>query len=146
MSNDLAVFEEYWVTEDWELARQVILGSDKMYELYGAKIEADFEVELGNLESIIELPDAKLKKLKDLLIANVITFVKGYDRDLKRKVCEEWDYCSKRNSSKAEKVEYLILALDIVATSGLLALVTLLLKREYFDKLCKCSNKSMFNF
>jgi hypothetical protein len=57
---------------------------------------------------------------------------------LYQKVCVEWDYCARKDSGIALIIEALVSVLDIVITKGYFALAVLLLKRGYFDKLCRC--------
>lgn len=135
--NGLETVEQLWVTEDWELARQTLVEAP---ELEGARIEIerDFQIDLNNLDFIDDFPNAKLKRLKERLLIAVESFVSGFKDSLIRQVCIHWDYCNQKNSRKSEIAQYLTAALDIVITQGALTLAVLLMKREYFDKLCNC--------
>ncbi len=138
MPNGLELIERLWVTEDWELARQVLLEAEELRNSRN-EIEDEFGIDLEDLESVIDLPDASLRKLKERILTRVDEQVRGYNDALYQKVCVEWDYCNRKNTGKAELAEYLAALLDIVVTGGALALAALLLKRGYFDRLCQCS-------
>ena len=135
--NGLETVEQLWVTEDWELARQTLVEAP---ELEGARIEIerDFQIDLNNLDFIDDFPNAKLKRLKERLLIAVESFVSGFKDSLIRQVCIHWDYCNQKNSRKSEIAQYLTAALYIVITQGALTRAVLLMKREYFDKLCNC--------
>lgn len=136
MINEMAI-ENLLVMEDWELARQVIVEADELEDVR-IELEDEFQVDLNSLETIIDLPDASLKDLKKILLSKVRSLVQNRSQDLRRRICVELDYCNNKNSRKAEIAAYLVSALDIVVTGGAAALLALLIKQEYFDKLCQC--------
>lgn len=137
--NGVATVEQLWVTEDWELARQALVEAPELDEVR-REIEREFQIDLNNLEFIDDFPDAKLKRLKERLLIEIESFVSGFKASLVRQVCIHWDYCNQKNSRKSEIAQYLTAALDIVLTQGALTLAVLLMKREYFDKLCGCKS------
>ena len=102
------------------------------------ELEDQFQVDLNSLETIFDLPDASLKKIKEILISKVLLLVQSRRQDLRRLICFELDYCNYKKSRKAEIAAYLVSALDIVVTGGAASLLALLIKQEYFDKLCQC--------
>lgn len=137
--NGLATFEQLWVTEDWELARQALVEAPELEEVR-IEIEREFQVDLNDFGFIDDLSNAKFKKLKERLLTGIESFVSGLKVRLVRQVCVEWDYCNQRDSRKSEIAQYLAHALDIFITQGAMTLAVLLMKREYFDKLCGCKN------
>lgn len=136
----LPAVEQLFVTEDWELARQVIVEAPEFSDIRG-EIENEHRIALGDLESIIDLPEASFRRLKEAILERVESRVREYNDAIHQKVCVEWDYCNKRESRKVEIAEYIAAVLDIVVTGGAVALAALLLKREYLDKLCRCPKK-----
>jgi hypothetical protein len=137
MPNGVVVLEQLLVTEDWELGRQVLIESSTLAE-ERREVEDRFEVRLESLESILDLPDASLKQLKEEILVKVEAKVREYNSDLYQKICVELDYCNNKDSWKWRAAEYTAAVLDIAFGGGGVALGVLLLKREYFDKLCKC--------
>jgi hypothetical protein len=141
----VATVEELIVTEDWELARQVLVEAPELYD-YRREIEAEFEIDLTNLGSIIDLPDALLSPLKLRLLTQVESWVYQFNDRLYQKVCVEWNYCARKDSGMVLIVEALISVLDIAITKGYFVLTVLLLKRGYFDKLCRCGSRGITSF
>ena len=137
MPNGLELIERLWVTEDWELARQVLLEAEELRESRN-EIEDEFNVDLEDLVSVIDLPDATLRKLKERILFTIEDHVRGFNEVLYQRVCIELDYCNRRNDPTIELLEFLTNALDFLVTAGLISLLALLLKRGYFDKLCQC--------
>ena len=141
MANTVVVLEQLLVTEDWELGRQVLVEASAFAE-DREQIEAEFAVSLRQLDAVLELPDASLRRLKEVVLERVQTRVRDYDDELYQRICVELDYCKNKDVWKWRAAEYLAAILDIVFGGGGVTLAVLLLKREALDRLCKCSKNS----
>ena len=137
MPNGVMVLEQLLVTEDWDLARQVLVEASALAE-ERQDIEDRFGVSMRSLESILDLPEVSLKQIKRDILIKVEAKVREYNSDLYQRICVELDYCNNKDSWKWRAAEYTAAVLDIAFGGGGVALGVLLLKREYFDKLCKC--------
>ena len=137
MPNGVVVMEQLLITEDWELGRQVLIESSALAE-ERQEIEDRFDVSIEKLELILDLPDASIKQIKKEILLKVEAKIRDYNSELYEKICVELDYCNNKDAWKWRAAEYTAAVLDIIFGGGGVALGVLLLKREYFDKLCKC--------
>lgn len=135
-------FEQLWVIEEWELARQILVGAPE-FEEFREEIEYKFDIDLEILEDIVDLPDAGLRELQERILASVESFTNRFKNTLYDKVCVEWEYCKQKNSRKSVIAEYIASAIDIAMAGGALTLAIVLMKREYLDKLCHCPESNI---
>lgn len=137
MPSGLKTIEELIVTEDWELARQIIQEAPE-FEESRREIEARFGIAIGDLDSIIHLPEDSYRRLGKLLLETIEARLELIRDELHRKICEEFDYCRQKKKLGWRVMEYISGVLDIFFTKGGLTLAVLVIKNEFLDKLCRC--------
>ena len=139
MVSDVQTMERLLTAENWELARQAINEAVQFAE-EKQKLEEEFEISLGDLGSIIDLPEDSLKRLQKRLLKTVDAYFTSARDELHKKVCGEFDYCKMKKKWGWRVCEYLIGAVDVFATNGGATLAMLGLKTEVLDKLCRCKS------
>jgi hypothetical protein len=118
--------------------RLVALPQDELFAILGTQVESS--------------PAMALNYGKQALIITSEATARGrawfekYDKNLRRKICDEWEYCNKR--SKYTKTDELIKVLAPLvgsavglsgAVSGVLVTVTAILVKSGLDKYCRCN-------
>ena len=118
--------------------RLVNLPEEELFALLGTQVESSPAMALnyGKQARIITLEAT----------ARGRAWFEKYDKNFRRKICEEWAYCEKRN--KYTKANELIIALAPLvgsavglsgAVSGVLVTVSAILMKSGLDKYCKCN-------
>ena len=137
MAHDLKTIEQLIVTEDWELARQIIEEVPE-FEEDRSSIEAEFGVAIGDLGSIINLPEDSFRRFKKVLIQRLEARLDRIRDELHKKICEEFDYCRQKKKLGWRVMEYVAGVLDIFYTRGGITIAIAVIKNEFLDKLCDC--------
>jgi hypothetical protein len=128
---------EYLSREDWELARQSMVELDELRDARD-EIEARYEIDLTDIEAIVDLPTDSFNDLKGDLVSAVDSQLLRFSEMFRQKVCVELDYCNLKKNKSWRIVEYLIGALAIIFSKGLISLAFYIFKREILDELCQC--------
>jgi hypothetical protein len=137
MVSDVLTIERLLTVENWELARQAIDEAGAFAE-EKRQIEEEFEISLGDLGAIIDLPEDSLKRLQKRLLKAIDAYFTSAREELYEKICRQFDYCKMKKKWGWRVLEYLIGAVDVFATNGGATLAMLALKTEVLDKLCRC--------
>ena len=118
--------------------RLVELPQDKLFAILGTQVESSPSMALNY--------GKQARIITSEATARGRAWFEKYDKNLRRKICEEWAYCKKRN--KYKKTNELIKALAPLvasavglsgAVSGVLVTVTAILVKSGLDKYCGCS-------
>jgi hypothetical protein len=137
MANGVQTIEGLLIAENWELARQAI-DEAPQFAQEKRKIEEEFGISLGDLGSIIDLPEDSFKRLQTRLLTTANGYFTSAHDELYEKICIRFDYCEMKKKWGWRVLEYLIAAVDVFATNGGATLAMLALKTEVLDKLCRC--------
>lgn len=121
----------------WSLALEALCNSPVLAESR-AEIEAKYGFDIETSERIYFLSIGEFKKFKADVIASVKRSLHSINNDIYDKICRELHYCENRDMPLARLVSYLIAILDVVYSSGAVALAVLIVKSEYLDKVCNC--------
>lgn len=137
MAGTTQAFEEILNLQAWEAAFYAIRDSDDLYE-QRHDLESEFEINFDDMATVIELPHDSLSDFRKKITFTVTEHLNSVRGDLYRKVCEEFEYCKKRESFGAKALEALILMIDLFETGGIAYFIFFGFKSGFFDQLCKC--------
>ncbi|MDR0775311.1 MAG: hypothetical protein LBE81_01545 [Azonexus sp.] len=68
--------------------------------------------------------------------------VRDFNDHLYDLICKKFKWCERRDLPLIENIEIVALLIDIFGTNGVAALILLLIKRKFLDKLCNCKVRS----
>lgn len=123
--------------EQIELARIVVLENRHFAEV-GQFLDHRYNRQWREHGWLLMQDPSVITQFKREIFSRIECIVRQFNHRLYQAICVDLNWCQKRNHPTVEYAEYIAAALDIFGTDGAAALIVLLIKRKFLDKLCNC--------